>query len=126
MMDGEGDASLSALTAVTWKWVRTEYGDDSVVEAVDPSRYTLTFNADGLLNAQMDCNRGMGSYEADGVSLTLGPLATTRMMCPGASQDREFLQNLDGVVSYLIEDGMLYVALCFDTGIMKPWGCLRA
>jgi heat shock protein HslJ len=118
MMDGEEDASLSALTAVTWEWVRTEYSDDSVVEATDPSRYTLTFNADGSLNAQVDCNRGMGSYEVDGASLVLGPMATTRMMCPGDSQDSEFLKNLDGVVSYLIEDGMLYLALRYDTGIM--------
>lgn len=116
--EGIEEAAMNPLAGTTWQWLRTEYSDDSVVEAADPSRYTLTFNADGSLAARVDCNRGMGSYTADDVSLTLGPLATTRMMCPPDSQDSEFTKHLDGVVSYLIEDGLLHLALRYDTGIM--------
>lgn len=107
------------LAGTNWQWLRTEYGDDSVIEIADPSRYTLAFGADGSLTAQVDCNRGVGTYQIDGTGLELGALATTRMMCPPDSQDNAFLKDLDGVVSYMIVDGYLFLALIFDTGIME-------
>src|SRR5690606_3244370 len=74
------------LTGTTWQWLETAYSNDSLVTSRDPSRYTLTFNVDGTLTAQVNCNRGSGTYTVDGASLTLGPLATTRMGCPADSQ----------------------------------------
>lgn len=113
----EGDGG-SLLAGTSWQWIKTEYGDDSVTEAADPARYTLTFNEDGSLAALLDCNRGMGSYAEDTPMLTFGPLAGTRMACPKDSQAAEFTQNLESVVSYVIQDGNLYLALFADAGIM--------
>lgn len=114
-----GEASPdNALLGTAWQWLRSEYGDDSVVEAADPTRYTVAFGEDGALAAQVDCNRGVGRYTVDGVGLTIEPLATTRVMCPEGSQDAIFLRDLGQVVTYLIEDGNLYLAMALDTGIM--------
>ncbi len=107
------------LTGTTWQWIETAYSNDSLVTSSDPSRYTLTFQADGTLTAQVDCNRGSGTYTVDGASLTVGPLATTRMGCPEDSQDATFAQDLAAVGSYVIEDGRLFLALVMDGGIME-------
>lgn len=51
------------------------------------------------------CNRFMGSYETDGGAMTLGPLAGTRMACPGKEgqqPEQEVLQALQEVDSYAI------------------------
>lgn len=118
LTEAMGGDSMNPLAGTTWQWLHTEYGDGSVLEAADPSRYTLTFIADGSLTAQVDCNRGRGTYTVVDSSLEIGPLATTRMMCPEGSQDHDFLKDLDIAVTYIIEDDYLYVALMYDTGIM--------
>jgi heat shock protein HslJ len=107
------------LIGPTWQWIETAYSNDSLVTSRDPSRYTLTFHADGTLTAQVDCNQGSGTYTVDGASLTLGPLATTRMGCPADSQDAIFAQDLAAVGSYVIEDGRLFLTLVMDGGIME-------
>ena len=112
------EEDMATLAGTAWQWVKTEYGDDSVIEVADPSRYTLTFNADGTLTAQLDCNRGMGSFTQDGPMLSFGPIASTRMACPSDSQDFEFGRDLEAVVSYVLQDGNLYLALFADAGIM--------
>lgn len=113
----EGDGG-SLLAGTSWQWIKTEYGDDSVTEAADPARYTLTFNEDGSLAALLDCNSGMGSYTEDTPVLTIGPLTSTLMGCAEDSQAAEFAQDLEAVVSYVIQDGNLYLALFADAGIM--------
>ena len=50
--------------------------------------------------------------------LTIGPLNSTLMGCAEDSQDAEFAQDLEAVVSYVIQDGNLYLALFADAGIM--------
>jgi heat shock protein HslJ len=89
-----------------------------VVSSNDPSRYTLTFNEDGTLQAQVDCNSGSGSYTLDGTNLTFGPIATTRMACPEGSLDSVFAEDLAAVVSYALVDGNLNLTLSTD-GVME-------
>jgi heat shock protein HslJ len=51
------------------------------------------------------CNRFMGTYETDGNTMTFGPLAGTRMACPGKESqqlEQEVLQALQKVDSYMI------------------------
>lgn len=112
------EEDMATLAGTAWQWVKTEYGDDSVIEAADPARYTIAFGEDGTLTAQLDCNRGMGSFTQDGPMLSFGPIASTRMACPSDSQDFEFGRDLEAVVSYVLQDGNLYLALFADAGIM--------
>lgn len=103
----------------SWRLVRIAYSDDSEVIPDDPARYTFEFMADGGLAIRNDCNRGMGTYKTDGASLAFSPIAFTRMACPRDSLFNEVARNLEIVASYQIEDGMLFIALAMDVGIME-------
>lgn len=69
-------------------------------------RYQLQFTADRL-SGQAGCNRLNGSYSQDGETLTIGPVASTRMACPGPAMDHErrALQVLSGTVRATHPDG---------------------
>lgn len=46
-------------------------------------RVTAVFDADARrISGMAGCNRFTGTFTTDGERLTIGPLATTRMMCP--------------------------------------------
>ncbi len=110
-------APAADLVGPTWEWVETVNSDDTRVTAVDPSRYTLTFQPDGQLAAQLDCNRGGGSYTVDGGNLSIGPLVSTLMGCPSDTQDHLFAQGLSAVVAWSVADGALRLELA-DGGVM--------
>jgi heat shock protein HslJ len=101
-----------------WLWQRTEYSDDTTVAAPDPSKYTISFQADGRLALQVDCNRGTGTYTVDGPQLTISPGATTLIACGPGSQDRVFLQNLREVATYVFDGESLVLNLKVDSGNM--------
>jgi heat shock protein HslJ len=116
MADGGSLRFSPALYGVVWQWEQFEGGDGAVVAPDDPSLYTLQFQPDGTITGQVDCNRGMGSYEVDGSSITI-TLATTKMACPEGSLDAEFLRYLSEANSFVIRDGKLALALPVDSGI---------
>ncbi|HSM05386.1 MAG TPA: META domain-containing protein [Longimicrobiales bacterium] len=101
-----------------WRWTGFQGMDDSTLQVEDPSRYTLTFRVDGVA-VQADCNRGRGSYDIEGASITFGPIATTLMACPGESIADRYLRDLGFVRSWVIEDGRLFLSLMADGGIME-------
>lgn len=49
------------------------------------------FASEGRLAGHAGCNRFMGSYALAGDSITIGPLAATRMLCPEPVMERERL-----------------------------------
>ncbi|MCC6454531.1 MAG: META domain-containing protein [Caldilineaceae bacterium] len=109
----------SELIGTTWQWVQTVYGDDSVVAAADPGRYTLLFDETGQVAVRLDCNGGGGQYTVEGSSLLFGALVSTLMACPEDSQATVFAKDLAEVYSYVIEGGHLYLSLKLDTGTME-------
>lgn len=57
---------------------------------VDGARLTIEFGVDGRVAGVSGCNRFTGPYEAKGKDkVRIGPLATTRKMCPEALMDIE-------------------------------------
>lgn len=112
-------ANGDTLTGGVWQWQQTQDNSGKVTTPTDPSRYTIEFQADGLVAVQADCNRGTGKYTVDATTLTFGPIATTLMGCPPGSQDTEFLRQLSQIKSYLFKDGKLYLELPVDTGSME-------
>jgi heat shock protein HslJ len=106
------------LTQGLWRWLRTEYSDDSVVTAADPSRYTIALQSDGRLSVQADCNRGSGRYTLDGAALTLDPGAMTLAACPPGTQDFVFLRDLRNVATYVFDGEHLVLNLRLDGGNM--------
>jgi len=99
------------LTGATWLWERTQRVDNRIVTADTPDRFTLSFEAGGRVNLRADCNRGAGPYAINGATMSMGPFATTKMLCGPASKDTEFLRDLGMVSGFTIERGKLELAL---------------
>jgi heat shock protein HslJ len=107
------------LVGPTWQWVETLSMDGSVTSVPTPETFTITFNEDGTYNALADCNRVNGGYTVDGSQLEIMPGMSTMAFCPNQELADQFTQELGGVASYLIEDGSLFLAIKFDSGIME-------
>lgn len=116
-----------SLAGTTWQLVAMQSMDDAqgTTRPADPAAYTLRFGTDGRAALRVDCNRAMGSWQAtpsaDGNSgtLTFGPLAGTRAMCPPGSLAPRLMQQLPFVRSYLLRDGQLHLSLMADGGILS-------
>lgn len=102
----------------TWQWIRFDGMDDNVIKVKDSSRFVLTLANDGTASGIVDSNRFKGTYSVSGASLKFGELATTKVaVAPDSLQDK-FLDGLKNASSYILRDGMLYIALRVDGGIM--------
>ena len=68
-------------------------------QAVQGPNYVLHFSVDRL-SGQAGCNSFSGGYSPSGETLTVGPVAATRMFCPdpGMDHERRALQLLSGPV----------------------------
>lgn len=112
-------APQPTLTGTTWQWVQTVTPTETIV-AVDPARYTITFNDDGSFAWQVDCNSGGGGFTMDAATnaLTIGPGMMTLMGCPEDTQDFQFQQITNAVVYYFV-DGNLYLELADGAGVMQ-------
>jgi heat shock protein HslJ len=64
----------------------TEWG--LAVDVGKAARF-IQFRSDGSVTGSSGCNRFTGKYAQDGGTLTMGPLATTRMACPPQIMQRE-------------------------------------
>ncbi len=71
----------------------------------------MEFGADGRVSGSSGCNRFNGSVTVDGNALSFGPLASTRMACPGPldAQERAFFGALERVAGYNLEGGVALV-----------------
>jgi hypothetical protein len=90
----------------------------------DPTRYTLSLQADGRAVLQLDCNRAMGpwqvepSAEPSNGGFRFGPLASTKALCPAPSLGDPLARQLPYVRGYLLRDGRLNLSLLADGGIL--------
>ncbi len=89
----------------TWYWLGTiESG--RAVRAIDPERYTLTFQND-LVAIRADCNRGSGEFARDGSRFTVQPLALTRAACVPPTQGAAYAAQLQGTFELRQVGGVL-------------------
>jgi len=102
----------------TWQWVSTITPVEKIAVA-NPERYTIILTDEGKLQARFDCNRGGGEFKISPGKLSFGPPISTRMACPEDSLDGFFMRDLQRVVSFFVENGMLYLELPYDSGTMK-------
>jgi uncharacterized protein len=109
-----------ALEGTAWRLVQIQSMDDGVYEPDERDKYTLTFEPDGRLRVRADCNRGRGTWTSTPPSgLELGPVATTKVLCPPGSLHDRFLGNLGYVRSYVTQDGHLFLATMADGAILE-------
>ena len=108
------------LAGTSWQLVKFSGLDGSIHEPDERAKYTIEFQPDGSIVARIDCNRGRGTWKSTGAGqLQLGPLATTRMMCPEGSMDSRVATDWDAVRSYTIKDGHLFLSLTADGGVYE-------
>lgn len=113
------------LAGTKWQLVEFQSMDDAVAtkRPSDPSRYTMELAGNGDAAFQLDCNRGMGSYESQpssggyGGSLTFSVLATTKALCPPPTMGESLARDVAYMRSYVLEGDRLHVALMADGGI---------
>jgi len=116
----EAEGKTSGLLGVVWEWERFVGGDDSVIEVDEPSKYTLTLNADGTYQVVADCNRAGGGYTLEGSLVTLLPGPMTLAECGPDSLYDEFVAKLGDVRTYVRPDqgDQLVLNLFADAGNM--------
>lgn len=125
---GPDKSTRQGLADTSWQLhaIRSMTEEQPITNIEQPERYTLHFKTDGHLALRLDCNRGMGQWQATpavtGESsghLTFGPIAMTRMLCPPPSLDARVARDLSQVRSYLLRDGKLSLSLMTDGGLYE-------
>jgi heat shock protein HslJ len=112
-------SNVQRLTTGVWKWQQSADNNGQTWNSPNPANYTLQFNSDGTVAAQVDCNRSNGAYQADetNLTITLGP--STLMACPPPTLDTEFSRQLSLVSSYFFDGNNLILLWKMDAGSMK-------
>ncbi len=106
------DAVVSAAHAASLlddtSWVLTSLGD---IEPVPHAIVSLEFDGSGGVTGSDGCNRLSGRYSADDGALRFGPLASTKMACPGVinTQAAAFTAALDAARTFAVVDNYLDV-----------------
>ena len=95
------------------EWRPTEIEGTTIA---DDAGIFLRFASDGKVQGSGGCNNFTGSYEIDGEAISVGPLAATRMMCPGPVSDNEdrFFAALQKVAQF--ERERIHLTLKDDEG----------
>lgn len=114
------------LADTTWRLVEIRSMDDAQPNRrpSDPSRYTLTLQADGRAVLQLDCNRATGSWTAEpsrdpgNGRFRFGPLAATGALCPPPSLGETLGAQLPAVRGYMLRAGQLSLSLMADAGVL--------
>ena len=116
--DGSGQTVLKfrvlqpvPLVGPTWQLSGYNQGDNAFVSVLAGTQITALFGADGSVTGSAGCNSYVGQVQVDGNSLSIGPLATTRMMCgePQGVMEQEtaYLEALSTVTGYRIQGSAL-------------------
>jgi heat shock protein HslJ len=89
----------NTIQGILWEWTSlTNQSSGETTTVSNPESYTITFNADGTLNGQADCNAFNGTYsQENGFAIQLG--ATTMAFCGDASLDQQYLTLLGSVAA---------------------------
>ena len=106
------------LVGPTWQW--EAFQDTAGINDLsvpNPENYTLTLNEDGTASIKADCNQVIWTYELEESRLTFdtaGP--STLAMCPEGSLDQLYLERLGNTVTFVLQDGKLFLNLFADAG----------
>ena len=112
------------LAGTRWRLVEFQSMDDSIgtIRPEDAELYTLAFDSESL-TMRLNCNRATAPWSVtpgetgQSGSITIGPLAVTRALCPPPSMDERIARDMDFVRGYMLRDGRLSLSLMADAGI---------
>ncbi|MBE2223256.1 MAG: META domain-containing protein [Anaerolineae bacterium] len=101
----------SDLAAISWLVISYNNGREAAVSPILGTELTLEFEDDGNITGSAGCNRYFGPYTSSGETIQIGPLATTRALCPEPAgvmeQEQEFLAALQSAATYTIQNDKL-------------------
>lgn len=111
-----GPASTDAFNLVGSEWLLEDLGGSGVIDGIQA---TLAFPEAGKVAGKGSCNRFFGSAEISGLTIKLGPLASSRMACPEAvmNQEGKYLDALQKAERFEWKDPYLLI-YCKD--LEKP------
>jgi heat shock protein HslJ len=102
LLDASGNIRLGYRTLEGWTWVPMYGGDEPTPAAI----VTVAF-LDGTVSGQAPCNQFSAPYTLDGTTLSVGPIATTRMACPDLALEQDYLTTLAAARAWAIDAGDL-------------------
>jgi heat shock protein HslJ len=103
-------AQSQSLAGTSWDVMNLNNGRQAVVGIVSGATLTMAFDNDGGVSGSTGCNRFTATYRAEGDTLRLSSVATTRMACPDpalAEQEQAFLRALESVATLSFEGNRL-------------------
>ncbi|GMR10879.1 MAG: META domain-containing protein [Anaerolineae bacterium] len=100
-----------SLTGANWIATRVNNSRGGVQSVVIGNEITALFSDDGSLSGSAGCNNYSGTYEVDGDSMTIGPLAATEKFCEQPEgtmeQEQDYLAALGTVATWKIDGDQL-------------------
>jgi heat shock protein HslJ len=102
------NSTLPAGDVIGTTWTLSQVNGEVVDTAAVNRTPTLMLDADGRASGNAGCNQFGGEYELTGSTLRFGPLAMTRMACPGRMDiETAYSEALDMTREWRVRDGML-------------------
>ena len=112
--------TLPGLAGTAWQLVKFQASDGMTLTPDDGAKYTIEFAVGGRLIAQIDCNRGSGTWKSSGSNeLQFGPLAVTRAKCSAGSLHDQIVNQWGQIRSYVINERHLFLSLMADGGVYE-------
>ena len=106
-----------SLAGTSWEATNYNNGNQAVVGVIADTTLTANFDAEGTISGSAGCNDYFGSYTTDGDTITIGPLASTRKLCPGEGvmeQEAAYLAALETAATYSISGNTMVMRTAED------------
>jgi len=112
----QGQYGAVGLGGTSWRLVEFRAADGAALVPPRLERYRITFNPDGSLAMQLDCNRANGRWQAGtgserGKALSMSAGAMTRAYCGESALDARIAQDMARVRTYRVALGRLNLVL---------------
>jgi heat shock protein HslJ len=101
-----------SLVGPNWQLLAYNNGRNAVQSVMIGTQPTAMFGADGQVSGSGGCNTFNGPYQSTANTLSIGPLASTRMACdqPVMDQETAYFAALERTTTYRFENGRLMLA----------------
>jgi heat shock protein HslJ len=105
---------------VVTQWVLVAFGNADSPETVETgTTITAIFSEDGNVSGSAGCNTYAGSYEASEDQISVGPLASTRKICPvGSEEEAAYLEALGAAETFDLFGQRLSISYNNGEGIL--------
>jgi len=104
-------AAPAVIPLVGTNWtLSTVHSGNAVSSVITGSTVTAVFDSSGKMAGSAGCNRYFAGYTANGTSMTISGIGSTRMMCPEQdvmNQESAYLAALESVQGYQINGNTL-------------------